>query len=418
MATTPLALTQQNRMSDSQVTNGVLLLLFASNVFDPGGSLGLKYIAFFAAVFLSLWRLKFCSLPLRDLILGMILFVVWPSWSLLYGALRGANLSIGLAQVTPFLFAWILAVILPPLDQKAPLRAFYGCFLVLACFIGASFGFVSLFPGSSISAGIVEFLTRFHGREGYFGMRSFEDRELPNFYLASSLFLVPAFVYYLFRGKKLHALLIFLAIGLTFSKAGLLIALLFGAVHTLLFTFRAEEETHPALNGTRWNRTSSFLLSVVLIGATCVFLLLIPSFFDQLKNSSAGESETALIRIGHFHSVLGLFVDHPSYLVVGQGVGIPFYSQGESDYVQNIEIDHLNTIRKFGLPWFFGFTAIVFYSARRLIQSEDGEMRACGYALVSIYIAAGTNPVLTSPLFIISMTLAYFAQRSRFELQS
>jgi hypothetical protein len=40
------------------------------------------------------------------------------------------------------------------------------------------------------------------------------------------------------------------------------------------------------------------------------------------------------------------------------------------------------------------------------------EMRAFGFALLSMYFAAGTNPVLLSPLFIILMTLSFFAQRT------
>jgi hypothetical protein len=106
-----------------------------------------------------------------------------------------------------------------------------------------------------------------------------------------------------------------------------------------------------------------------------------------------------------------LFSEHPAYLIIGQGVGVPFFSSGESSYVQNIEVDHLNTVRKFGLPWFVGFSGIVFFSAWKLIKASCAEMEACGFALVSMYFAAGTNPVLTSPLFVILMTLSYFAQR-------
>jgi len=124
-----------------------------------------------------------------------------------------------------------------------------------------------------------------------------------------------------------------------------------------------------------------------------------------------GESETALIREGHIDSILKLFARNPHYLVLGQGVGLPFFSSGEAGDVQNIEVDHLNTIRKFGLPWFLGFSALVFLPAWNLISSGGMEMRAFGFALISAYLAAGTNPVLTSPLFILLMVASYFAQR-------
>jgi hypothetical protein len=46
------------------------------------------------------------------------------------------------------------------------------------------------------------------------------------------------------------------------------------------------------------------------------------------------------------------------------------------------------------------------------------EAQGFGFALVSMYIAGGTNPVLFSPLFIILLTLCYFAQRPRLEISS
>jgi len=135
-------------------------------------------------------------------------------------------------------------------------------------------------------------------------------------------------------------------------------------------------------------------------------------FAEDLKDTFSGQSDTAVVRLGHIDSVLRLWARNPHYLIVGQGVGVPFYTSGESEFVQNIEVDHLNAIRKFGLPWFVGFTGIIFYSAWKLIKANRPEMQACGFALVSMYFAAGTNPVLVSPLFIILMTLSFFAQRT------
>jgi hypothetical protein len=109
--------------------------------------------------------------------------------------------------------------------------------------------------------------------------------------------------------------------------------------------------------------------------------------------------------------VMDLFAEHPSYLLVGQGAGVAFFSLGESENVQSFEIDHLNAIRKFGLPWFIAYSAIVFYSARKLIATGQKEERAFGFALISAYLAAGTNPVLLSSLFVTMMTLSYFVQR-------
>jgi hypothetical protein len=122
--------------------------------------------------------------------------------------------------------------------------------------------------------------------------------------------------------------------------------------------------------------------------------------------------------MGHYHSIMDVFSRNPNYLLIGQGAGTSFFSSGESDYVRNIEIAHLDGIRKFGLPWFLGFSSLVFYSSWRLIGTKEMEARGFGFALVSMYIAGGTNPVLFSPLFIILLTLCYFAQRPRLETSS
>jgi len=203
-----------------------------------------------------------------------------------------------------------------------------------------------------------------------------------------------------------------LALGLTFSKAGLTIALVFGASHSVSALF-SRSATGVANGATAHLRKGfrRFLPAVVVGGVAVLILLSFETFSDQITDAWAGNSGTAQVRIGHFYSVMNLFIQHPGILIVGQGAGIPFYSLGESDYVQSFEIDQLNAIRKFGLPWFIGYSAIVFYSTRKLIKAGQMEERAFGFALISAYFAAGTNPVLLSSLFVTLMTLSYFAQR-------
>jgi hypothetical protein len=72
----------------------VLVFLFFSNIFGLGGALGLKYIAFFIVCFFSLWVLKYFCLSLRTIALGLLLFVAWPTWALLFGSVRDRILNI------------------------------------------------------------------------------------------------------------------------------------------------------------------------------------------------------------------------------------------------------------------------------------------------------------------------------------
>lgn len=391
----------------------VLLLLFMANVFDPGGALGVRYVAFVVACLSTLWALRFFYLPPRALIVGLVLFVVWPMWELFYGVVRGGDVFEGIVQVAPFLFVCLLALILPAFDRRTPLRLFYACLLVLAVVVIASFALIVLLPNSLVSQRLVESFSSLNEREGYFGAQVLGGIEVPWIYFRSTLFLVPAFVYFLFLGRLLRAGTILLALGLALSKAGVTIAVLFAVYYSLTTLFGSPILTK--FRGTKrpmqgWTRR---LLPILVIGvAVLAIFLSLPTFSDELRDAWEGNSETSQIRIDHFRSVMVLFQDHPGYLFVGQGVGVPFYSFGTSTYVQSFEIDHLNTIRKFGFPWFVGFSIVVFYSARGLIKSGGTEGRALGLALVSSYLASGTNPVLISDLFMMLMTLSYSAQMS------
>lgn len=396
----------------ARLTVGVLFVLFVANIFDPLGALRLKYFAFLVATLALIWTSRYFYLTSREISLGLLLFVVWPVWSLFYGAVRGGDLSVGLTQITPFIFASLLAVILPSLDARRPLRVFYASILLLAIVVVVFFAMIVFLPEKAISQSLFGYLTSLEGKEGSFGTQSFGGLEVPWIYFSSTLFLVPAFVYYLHIGKLLHAGTLLLALGLTFSKAGLTIACVFGAVYSVSVLFNLSDKR--ASNGIAregGKRLSKLLQIVVIAGIPLLVFLFLPTFSDDIKDSWAGNSVTAQVRIGHFHSVMELFLHHPTYLIVGQGAGVPFYSLGQSEYVQSFEIDYLNAIRKFGLPWFIGYSAIVFYSARRLIKTGIREERAFGFALISGYLAAGTNPELLSSLFVTLMTLSYFAQR-------
>lgn len=389
----------------------VLLLLCVGNVFDPGGAFGLRYLAFAGAVLCALWNLRYFSSSSRELTIGLTLFVVWPTWSLLYGVARGGDVYIAVVQVSPFVFTLLVALILSVLDDQAPLRMFYGCLFFLAVAVTMGFASIVLLPSSYFSQILLESLLGLNEREGYFRMLSLGGLEVPWIYFRSTLFLVPAFVYYLYVNRLLRAGVILLALGLTFSKAGLTIALVFGAVYSVRALLIPSTKSTPNKRSQLRLGFRRFLPIAVVAVIISVILLSLPTLLGDISDAWQGESDTAQVRIGHFQSVMELFLRHPSILIMGQGAGVPFYSLGENDYVQNFEIDHLNAIRKFGLLWFVGYSAIAFYSARGLIKSGQAEKRALGFALVSMYFAAGTNPVLISDLFIILLTLSYSAQR-------
>ncbi len=392
----------------------VVVFLFAANIYDPGGALRLKYFAFFIASVCSLWTLKFVDLTFREIIGSALLFAIWPSWSLLFGAVRNGDALLGVSQVTPFLFGLVLASLLCAINSRLSLQLFYACLFSLAIVIIVSFTVVFLLPSSSVSAALNGLFTRLHeSHEGYFGVKAWGDLEAPGVYFGSTLFLVPTFVYLLFLGKPVRAAIVFLAIALAFSKAGVAIAIIFATVYWIRSIFSVSDSAAADKPQTTKSRTYLRVgfAALLFAGTTALVVLSFPGFAVDLEDTFSGQSDTAVLRLRHIDSIFKLWNENPHYLLVGQGVGVPFYTTGESDYVQGIEVDHLNTIRKFGLPWFLGFSAIAFLSARKLILSQDVEMRAFGFAMASMYLAAGTNPVLITPLFIMLLTLTYFVQR-------
>ena len=393
----------------------VLVLLFVASVYDPGGALHLKYPSTFLLCVSAIWALKYFDLSSLEIIGGMLLFVVWPCWALLIGNVRMGDMTIAVTQVTPFLFVLPLALLLPALDRRTPLRLFYACVLSLAIFVAVAFGVVFLMPGSLVGAKMFEALSSLQEQEGYFGSMRMGDVTVPVLYFRSTLFLVPACVYFLFMGRMWRAGITFLALGLAWSKSGMIIALVFGLVF-LVLKLRSHAASLPGhANGARrFTKLRTILPVVLLSGIVLLIVSSFPGFFNIILDTAAGESDTALIRVGHYHSIMDLFARNPDYLLTGQGAGTSFFSSGESDYVRIIELAHLDGIRKFGLPWFLGFSALVFCSSWRSIKAKEMEAQGFGFALASMYIAGGTNPVLFSPLFIILLMLCYFSQRPGF----
>jgi hypothetical protein len=396
-----------------------LALLFVANIYDPGGAFGVKYFATLLISLCCVWTLRFVDLSAGEMALGLLLFIVWPAWTLLYGVVRKGDVAIGVAQVTPFLFVLPLASLLPAVDRRTPLRLLYACLFSLAIFEIVSFGLVFLMPDSGLSSRVFDVLSSLHEQEGSFGDELMGDVTVPVFYFRSTLFLVSACVYFLFVGKVWRAGITFLALGLAWSKSGMLITFVFGLVFAVLKLTSRAASSRGGTSSARQSTILRTLLPVVLLSGIALFVLSsFPAFFDRILDTAEGVSSTAQVRMGHYHSIVELFSRNPDYLLIGQGAGTSFYSSGESDYVRIIEIAHLDGIRKFGLPWFLGFSSLVFYSSWRLIRTKEMEARGFGFALVSMYIAAGTNPVLFSPLFIILLTLCYFAQRPRLEESS
>jgi hypothetical protein len=387
-------------------------VLFA-NAYAGSGVFGVKYIAFAVACVISGVTLKYLNLSYFEFTVGLFLFAVWPLWSLLYGTVQGGDTSVGIRQISTFLFVLVLPGPLSALDLRTPLRIYYACFFSLAIFLIISLALVFFFPQNPISMRLFDiFIGSLDTKEGFFGFKDFGNTTVPIIYFGSTLFFVPTCIYYLFAGKTFRAGIAFLALALSFSKAGIVIVLAFSLIYFVSMFYSPRALNSPPKGKAQQRRKLRLLLPVlVLILLIYKGVTILPEFSQEITDTVGGESYSAQVRIDHIHSVMDLFSDNPHFLLTGQGVGVPFYTKGFSEYTQNFEVDHLNTIRKFGLPWFLAFSAIVFFSAAKLIVGGDAERKGFGFALISMYLVAGTNPMLMAPNFIILLMFCYFAQR-------
>jgi hypothetical protein len=133
-----------------------------------------------------------------------------------------------------------------------------------------------------------------------------------------------------------------------------------------------------------------FLLGCLLCGITLLSFLKTLSFSETDKSSD--------MKAGHYDSYIKLFMEHPQYLVWGEGLGSQFYSSGNADFVTQTELTYIDLIRWFGIPLaivlilLLLYPIIYFYSNKKVSQNNR-------YLIVSYWgylFIAGTNPLLVS----------------------
>jgi len=368
----------------------VLVFLFVANTLDTGGAIGLKYVSYLPAALLAaagLWRVRF---DMTVTVLALFLFLAYPSFSLFLGIATGAEPALAASQVTAFLPAVVLALLLRQLEDGDP-RPFR-IFCWSACALGGVvIVLFSLFVFLPVRAPVAQLMDALSSspRFGYFGFRALGELEIPSTYFRATLFLVPAFTYFLLTGRKTGAFVSFLGLVLSFSRAGILLCLALSVIYGLA------------------RRKFGFL---ILLGTgVAAALLLLPDVGRHVMEVFSLQSHTTKIRVRHFDSLLTLFDDNPLSLLFGQGAGAEFFTTGEGANVSNIEIDHFNMIRKFGLAWFLPFMALFVHTSARLVRSGTPEKRAVGVSLCAMFLAAGTNPVFGNPLFFLAFVAALHA---------
>jgi hypothetical protein len=161
------------------------------------------------------------------------------------------------------------------------------------------------------------------------------------------------------------------------------------------------------------NTKSHRILGLIcVVSAVAAGLYFLPLFLDIVRDAFlVMDSNSLVIRYGHAYSEIQVLLQKPWTIFIGNGAGATLYSSGTGEWVVRTETDHLDAIFHYGIIWFGFFTWLCFWTIRRLLRSAQVNHKAHGLALLSMYIASGTNPQLISPLFMLYLCACFLMAR-------
>lgn len=220
---------------------------------------------------------------------------------------------------------------------------------------------------------------------GWFYLRS---DNFPQVYFQATLTLVPISIFAYLNGFKKSAIFMILTLLLSLSR--------FGFFSSIFILFLA-----------KFFKIKNRLEFFNFIFITIVFIFPIFGYFiytnaDLTRIQSAFFNEDGLyIRIGHLYSVYSNF-DTLNF-VFGSGSGSFFYTIGFHEYVDNIEISQLESLRRNGVVGYTLISILLILISSYFVKKN---MEIEFFSFLSFYLVAFSNPVLlTVSLSILSACL-------------
>lgn len=140
-----------------------------------------------------------------------------------------------------------------------------------------------------------------------------------------------------------------------------------------------------------------------------IIALLAISFLVVLVSMATETGEYSNeIKYGHIGSYIELFEDNPMYLLLGQGPGTGFYSEGFGEFVYKTEWSYLELIRCYGvcallIIYVFVRPLYAFWKARY----HDYLTYCMFWSYLTYLVIAGTNPLLLSSTGMITLLMSY-----------
>jgi hypothetical protein len=361
-----------------------------ANIYDMGGTHGLKFISYFLLAFLIPFARKPLHLRLQEELGIVALFLAWPAFSLYLGLSNGAEFTGdfgALSQATPFLAFFVPLLIVPVLGAQRVLTYLYYAFITM----GIAIVIITVLEYQGLAMG---YITRIPDYTSAFYSPYFGGIGEHRLYFLATLWLTPTAIYFARTSRFTLAILCLTGLIMAGSRSGAVIVLLF--ILWILLTVK------------KYRVVGAISAAIgIALG-----LFIFPGFIENMRQAFLlADSSALLIRYGHAISAIQVFVDKPWTIFIGNGAGATFYSSGTGAWVVRMETDHLDAIWRYGLVWFVAFTGLCFWTIRRLTRSGQATHKAHGLALLSMYIAGGTNPELISPLFMFYLSACYLIAR-------
>ncbi len=355
-----------------------------SNILDHSGELLIKYISFF----ISIWSLTKVShkisLVERIFIVVLIFFFLLAIFITLIN--RG-DLLISISN-SYFLLTSIFYIFLVKQVDKVKILQFVMNILFFCSLMIISGNIFSvLYPIESV----INFLKIFAmSYDEYEGIRENTINLMPRIYFHFTLFLPAALAFFLLNKKYLKSLFLIIAVILSVSR---------GAIISSLFVIFISIVSFDGLKNIIIKIIAYSFITFSMIFTIDTF---VPGLFDHISELNNLSNRTIEVRNHQINTVLDLMFDDIFNFLFGMGSGTPYYSTIHQQYIYNIEIAPLEIFRRHGLIFLIFSFGFIFTKIFENIKSN----KVNAVILVSLLFATITNPILTSPLFILIFFLS------------
>lgn len=370
------------KINKKSIINSLNTLCLFLLMFDSGGGLGLRNVAFFfiilyfiASVYNGKVKFKKNFIILYTLFIGSLIIPVYIS---IFN-----NISIS------EIFNWIIAFLLLPIfyiyvrESKLEESSFVYAGGIFATVI------IVLFFGRLFGVGIiVDFYNYISPKmNGFLNMKYYSNGSiLPNVYFQGTLSLVICAILSLSIKKNYIFTLILIAIVLAPSRFGFLVLSIFWLIKKI-------------------RESSKFLIMLPIIFLGIIAVLSFLPFGQELFSIFSHKNSGLNVRGGHLTSVIETLIINPYAFLFGAGPGSEFFTTGLDRMVNNIEISQLEYFRKYGVISFILFH-IFYFSPFFYYRKINNSFFICG-VLISYYILSFSNPVLLSLFAMLFLMFAY-----------